>query len=192
MDEDNRLVKGKGYIYSAILVLFVMFAWMFYFSDLLVVKPLQANWVAFFGVEFFKDSNWRYLSILMFSTFVPLIIFSAIAFALVNRFNKLNGSAIHHQNIKGLEKAREALQQGIRSIDTITLEYQGKLESYKKLQQQLEELQTVRDIDTEDLRKKLNAIASANRLGIWFDRFVSFFVGIMSSLIAAYLWRLFT
>lgn len=190
MDEPSTQIKSKSLAVASGLVAIIALAWLFYFSDVLVAGPLRENWKEIFGVEWHKDTEWRYLPILAGVMLIPTLALGVIAIWLFVKFYNLNFSTIHHANLKELAKARNALQQSLSSIDTIEREYKGKLDSYERLQKQLEELQSVKEIDTEDLRKKLNAIASASRVSAWFQRVIGFFVGIISSLLAAYLWEI--
>ena len=173
---------------SAILVL-CAFAWFFYFSDVIILEYLYKRWVDWFGVKWYEDNPWRTTPALLFVMFVPAALLMAIAIWAARRFYYTNFASIHETNIKELGKARSALQQSLVSIDAIEREFKGKLESYERLQQQLEELQTVKHIDTQELQKKLNAIALASRHTVWFQRIVGFIVGIFSSLLAAYIWE---
>ena len=190
MSESATQVKGKGFAVATGLLAIAALAWLFYFSDALVIDSLRERWEEIFGIEWFKDTKWRYLPILFLTTFAPTFVLGGVAAALFVRFYNLNFSTIHHANLRELAKARDALQQSLSSIDTIEREYKGKLDSYEQLQKQLEELQSVKEIDTEDLRKKLSAIAAASRFSAWFQRVIGFLVGILSSLLAAYLWEM--
>ena len=101
----------------------------------------------------------------------------------------LNIVSLHETNLKELGKAKVALQQSLVSIATIEKEYRGKLQSFERLSAQLEELQSVKDIDTQELRKKLNAIALASRRTAWFERFLGLVTGVVTSLLATYIWE---
>jgi hypothetical protein len=163
--------------------------WLFYGSDAWVTPYLRANWLRWFNVEWFQDTEWR--SLVVFGTVLigPVLGFGALTLWAYAHYYYANFATIHETNLLELEKAKAALQQSLVSVSTIEREYKGKLESYQQLQKQLEELQSVKKIDTEDLRKKLNAIAAASRSNVWFERSVGFFIGVLSSLFAAYVWE---
>jgi hypothetical protein len=162
--------------------------WLLFISGAWVEPYLKDNWVRWFGVEWFQDVEWRSTSIFFSASILPMIVLMFAALWTVSRYYQLNFLQMHAANLKDLEKAREALQQGLVSLATIESEYKGKLQSYERLQTQLVELQAVKNIDTEDLRRKLNAIASASRASAWFERGLGFFMGVMSSLVASYVW----
>ena len=189
MTDDTKQTRGKHLAVFATLFGVAALAWMFYLADVLVVDHLKSKWVEWYGVEWYKASEWHWLPVLGLVTFGPMFFLGAIAIWLASRFYYLNLSSIHEANLKELGKAKTALQQSLVSVEVIEREYKGKLQSFERLQTQLDELQSVKDIDTQELRKKLNAIALASRHTIWFQRFLGFAIGVMSSLLAAYIWE---
>lgn len=181
--------KGRHFLAFAILLAIAALAWMFYGADAWVIPYLRGNWLYWFGVEWFKDTEWRTLPILISTALGPMILFGFMSFLFFSKYYYLNFATIHQTNLLELEKAKSALQQGLASVSAIEREYKGKFESYQQLQKQLEELQSVKEIDTEDLRRKLSAIAIASQNNVWVERGIGFFIGVCSSLFATYAWE---
>lgn len=181
--------QGVHFLVLAILCGIGALFWMFYASDVVVVPYLRENWLRWFKVEWFRDTEWRTLPIYMAIAFGPMLALGVLCLWFAARYYYLNFATIHEANLLELGKAKSALQQSLVSVSTIEKEYKGKLESYQRLQKQLEDLQSVKEIDTEDLRRKLNAIAAASRTSVWFERGLGFLIGALSSLFASYVWE---
>ena len=189
MNEDATPIRGKHLVILAAILGIAAFAWLFYFADVLVVDQLKSRWIEWYGVKWFEASDWQILPIFSAVTFGPMVILLGLAVWLFSRFYYLNIVSLHETNLKELGKAKVALQQSLVSIATIEKEYRGKLQSFERLSAQLEELQSVKDIDTQELRKKLNAIALASRRTAWFERFLGLVTGVVTSLLATYIWE---
>jgi hypothetical protein len=186
---DTPAKKGHHLIVIAVLLFMVALIWFFYAPNNFVTPYLKSQWLTWFGVEWYLDSEWRYLPIFSIASFGPALPVGYLAYKFASSFYYRNFASIHESNLKELDKAKLSLQQGIASIVTIEREYKNKLELYERVQIQLQELQAVKDIDTEDLRKKLNAIASASKFSSWAQRTFGFLAGIISSLLASYIWQ---
>jgi len=187
MNAEIKQIRGKHLAALAIVFVVAALSWMFYFANVLVIDYLSDNWHEWYGVRFY-DSPWQYIPINLTVNLGPMIVLLGLAILFYRRFYYLNFSSLHEANLRELSKAKAALRQGLESVAVIEREYKGKIETFEQLKVQLDELQSVKNIDTQDLRKKLNAIALANRHLVWFDRFIAFVIGVVSSLIASYVW----
>jgi hypothetical protein len=189
MPTDAPRIPKKRRIYLYLCLLFASAAggWAgFATSDLL--DHLEKAWPSWYGVKLHDDTAWRALPILLAAGAGPVILLGLVAAAFYLRHYYLNFAALHETNLFELAKARTALQIGLKTVETIERGYKSRLVAYERVSEQLDELQRVKNIDTEDLRKKLNAIASATRSRLWVERGIAFALGVLSSLVASYIW----
>ena len=188
MSTDMRVPKKRRtYLYLCFLFASLAGCWAgFAFSDLLV--HLAKAWPSWWGVKLHDDTAWRTLPIFLVAGAGPVILLGLVAAAFYMKHYYLTLASLHEANLLELEKARTALQIGLRTVEAIEREYKDRLAAYERVREQLEELQSVKNIDTEDLRKRLNALASATRSRLWVERGIAFALGVLSSLVASYIW----
>jgi hypothetical protein len=189
MTDDKQTAQDAYLLILALTLVIIGLSWMAYFADALLVDNLKGNWPKWYGLKWFEDSAWHTIPVFLFVNFGPASCLIGLAAWLIRHILDKNFAAIHNTNLKDLGKAKIALQQCLISVEAIDKEYRGKLKSFELLQSQLEELQSVKDIDTIELRKKLNAIAQVSRNNVWFERILGFIIGITSSLFASYIWE---
>jgi hypothetical protein len=156
-----------------------------FFGDVLYGDWLRSSWLKWFGEPWRDDGS----SIAMISSIIliPAVVLLILGIYLGSQFAILNAEAKHRTNLKALANARNALQQGLLSLDTIEEEYKHRLSAFEKLQKNIDELESVRGIDVDDLRKKLGALAQANRRSVWFERLMGFVLGIIASVVATFI-----
>jgi hypothetical protein len=188
MEPSQTRVKGKREVILALLMLAIAPFWMFYLGDRLVTS-LQSHWQALFNVPWQEDSEWRFLPIFFAVQFLPAFASLVASWLLISRAERLNAPTLHRKNLAQLTKARDALKQGISSLEIVEKEYTGKLAAFEKLKGDVEALQAAKAIDTEELRRTLNAIEQANRFTRTLQQAAGFVLGVLSSLVASYVWE---
>ena len=189
MTEPNIDIKSKNLLFVALALLIFGAIWMFYPGELLA-NWIQNSWEKWFGVPWHKNL-WRAIALTSTAKFGPTAIAAITAYWLAETVSRRNFSVTHRANIQKLDQARKTLRQGISSLEEIEREYRGKLSSFEKIQKEIDELKSVKEIDTADLQRKLNAISKAGRSNRYFERFLGFATGVVSSLIASYIWTKF-
>lgn len=181
-------LKGGRYVMAGAISFFVAVAWMIWGVDY-ATELLKNNSVTWFGKPWYELSSLVY-SPLLFLIFVPAFSSIGLFWWFLTKAEELNRPIIVEVNLQGLAKAKVALQQGLSSLDKIESEVRAKMAMYEKLQKQLDELSTVKDLNVEQLQKKLNAIAIATRGKTWLGRASAYFLGIVSSVFSSYVWEL--
>ena len=184
-DEDGQTkTKGMHLLVGCLLSSALAIGWTF-FGDVLYGDWLRSSWLKWFGEPWRDDGS----SIAMISSIIliPAVVLLILGIYLGSQFAILNAEAKHRTNLKALANARNALQQGLLSLDTIEEEYKHRLSAFEKLQKNIDELESVRGIDVDDLRKKLGALAQANRRSVWFERLMGFVLGIIASVVATFI-----
>lgn len=162
------------------------FLWLF-FSDSLYEAWLREKWLDWFGGPWYSVGPYALANALI--AFLPMVLAVILALYWGAKFSMLNSGAKHRVNLLALSNARIALQQGLASLDTIEQEYKHRLTAFERLQKDINELESVRGIDVDDLRKKLSALSHANRRSIWFERSLGFVLGVVGSLVATVIWE---
>jgi len=185
---ESESKEGYLVIIAAMLLLCAV-AWLVFILEGSALEWLGKYWIDYFGVKPIDDTPWRLIPIITLVALGPIFLLVWAAFIPASRYYNLNFASIHEVNIKGLGKAKLAIQQSLKSVEAIEREFQGKMDSYESLKKQIDDLQAVKDIDTRELKKKLNAIASANANALWVQRIMAFVMGIITSLLAAYIWE---
>ena len=94
------------------------------------------------------------------------------------------------QQLQKLADAREAMRSALVYIETFESELRHKSVEAERLRNEILSLKLVNSESAEELARKLNAISSVSRSRIWFERWFAFFAGILSSLVASWLWQL--
>ena len=188
MEASKIKIKGKRELALSLVMLVLGAAWAFYIGDRLLTN-LQNQWQEIFNVPWREDTPWRSLSIFFLVQFAPALAFIAASWLLIGRAERLNAPALHRNNLSQLAKARDALKNGISSLEVIEKEYAGKLTALEKLRSDIDALQTAKKIDTEELRRTLGAIEQVNRFNRVLQQAAGFVLGVFSSLIATYLWE---
>src|SRR5262245_44669015 len=179
--------KHRIYLYLCLLFASLAGCWAgFASSDLL--DHLEKAWPSWYGVNFYDDTAWRALPIFLVAAAGPVILLGLVAAAFYLKYYYVNFASLHEANLLELAKARTALQIGLKTVEATEREYKNRLAAYERVREQLDELQSVKNIDTEDLRKKLNAITSATRSRLWVERGIAFALGVLSFLAASYIW----
>lgn len=184
-DEDGQpKTKGMHLLVGCLLSAVLGFGWTF-FGDVLYADWLRSNWLKWFGHQWYANGS----STAMVGGIIgiPAVALLVVAIYLGSKFAILNAEAKHRTNLKALATARNALQQGLLSLDTIEEEYKHRLSAFEKLQKNIDELESVRGIDVDDLRKKLGALSQANRRSVWFERLIGFVLGVIASVVATFI-----
>ncbi|WP_119302933.1 hypothetical protein [Dongia deserti] len=132
--------------------------------------------------------TWLGLVVFLSVTLGPPFFLGVIGLVFYAQGQILNATVYYGGQLKGLERAKTALEQGLSSLMTIEKDYREKFSAYERLQTQLGDLQALKGVDTKELQRKLNAIALASRHKVWFERICGFLVGIVTSLLASYIW----
>lgn len=184
-DEDGQpKTKGMRLLVGSILSIAVGTCWLL-FSDGLYDDWLHNNWPKWFGGQWYEQGP--YVLVKAVLGFLPMLVLMAFGMYLGAKFGILNAEVKHRANLKALANARNALQQGLLSLDTIEKEYKHRLTAFETLQKNINELESVRGIDVDDLRKKLGALSQANRRSVWFERLIGFVLGIIASVVATFI-----
>lgn len=187
---DSSSISEKMYLlWIAIILGLLAPVWLFGVGGYIEEELLKPNWEGWFGQEWFEGPDLLWLLALFASSLFPALIIGLVALSALYSYYMANFSTIHQKNLVELDRAKIALRQSLDSVEVIEREFKIKLESYEKVQRQLEELQSVKDLDTEELRKKLSAIEQATHSSILFQRLLGFLAGVASSLVAAYIWE---
>jgi hypothetical protein len=95
-----------------------------------------------------------------------------------------------HDQLQKLKDAREALIKAVEYVAAFERDLRTKSEQTERLQQELLSLKSLNAETAEELKKKLSALDILNRRRVWFERILSFGIGVASSLAAAYLWQI--
>lgn len=186
-DTDKPKFVGGGYLLMIFVAIGFLFLWMFWLSEL-SDNFVEAKSSALFNLPWREVPNWIRNVWRVLSIGLPMVLVFGIIIYCGAKLEEANRSVVYAANLKDLSKARVALEQGLRSLDKIEAEYKLKMASYDKLQKQLDELSSIREVDVADLQKKLNAIAIASRHKVWAGRIGLFLAGIATSLLGAFIW----
>ena len=187
--EKDQPYRNKYLLVLALLFGLLSVAWFFYLGDEVVVTHLKNNWVKWYGVKWFEAPRLHTMSLFFVVAFVPAILFGVIAGLLGRSFYYANFASVHEANLRELSRAKIALQQSLSSIDAIENDYRSKVVVFERLRADLEALHSAKEMDTEELRKKLSAIAIASSKSVWLERSIGFATGVVSSILASYIWE---
>lgn len=180
-------VVAKPYFFVAIGLLAAAVLWLIYIRD--PSRVYMAHAPEWFGRPVTELPTWFGFAAIVLGL-LPAFVFIGASWLCLNRFERANQMRMHQATLEGIQRAKVALSQGLKSIDELERQYREKIQRFEQVQQQLEELQTVRHIDTQQLQRKLNAIAYASRYKVWTTRIGAFLLGIVSSILSSYLWDL--
>jgi hypothetical protein len=184
----NSKTEKNHLLYPGIFIGIFGLVWAFYIGPEVIVEHIKSEWINWYGVEWFQAQGIPLWVIFVIISFVPPIPVGILAWSLLNKYYLSNFSSVHEKNFDELSKARHALSQSLRSIDEIEKHIKSKLEDYSRLEQELEDIKSVKDIGSEELKKKLRAISSATNKPAWWNILNGFILGIFSSLAATYIW----
>lgn len=187
-EESTQKFQGHRYWITVLVCIALGISWMTWGWDY-VSELFRNRSEAWFGRPWHQLPDWINGAV-GFMTASPVFVFALVTWFCVSKLESTNRSLLFQADIRNLSKARFALQQGLASLDKIEADFKVKVASYERLQKQLDELAAVKDINVEELQKKLNAIALATRGRVWFGRIAAFVLGILSSLFSSYLWDL--
>lgn len=99
-----------------------------------------------------------------------------------------NRTRLANEQLKKLSEARAAMASAVNYMEMFEKELREKSSEAERLREQVLSLQLLNFENATELERKLKAMESLTRNRIWFERVFAFFIGILSSLAASYLW----
>jgi hypothetical protein len=99
-----------------------------------------------------------------------------------------NRTRLANEQLKKLSEARAAMASAVKYMEMFEKELREKSSEAERLREQVLSLQLLNSENATELERKLKAMESLTRNRIWFERVFAFFIGILSSLAASYLW----
>lgn len=65
--------KGSHSLVAGIILAAASLVWMFYLSDAFILPYLKINWLSWFKVRWFEDTDWRLFPIFVASSIGPFL-----------------------------------------------------------------------------------------------------------------------
>jgi hypothetical protein len=162
----------------------------FFFLWLFVVEPIFTDYLKTKGFNPNKLPEALAVAYGLAVGVLPgmLISFGGLVF-IYKRWLLPHRGRLAHEQLSRLVQARQALTNAVTQIESFEQELREKTTQAEQLEQQLASLRSLNSETAADLQMKLRAVELVNRHRIWFERIVSFLIGVVSSLVAAYVWQ---
>jgi len=94
------------------------------------------------------------------------------------------------RSLADLSNARETLEAATKYIEEMENELKEKSSHYEQLTKEIDSMSALNSDSVEELKSKLSAIDTLSRNKIWTERLISFSIGVISSILAAFLFQL--
>jgi ABC-type multidrug transport system fused ATPase/permease subunit len=152
--------------------------------------PAWAWWqLTFAAQEEFRTVG--YLAVFVIVGYVlPIAIFFVAILWLAKAAIARNPALQHIAQLEKLRAAHESMKWAHLHLADLERTYRAQLDAFTAIQQQLEDVKSLRDSDVEDLKRKLRAIEAASQERVWKERFAGFLLGVVASLVASLIWAL--
>jgi len=182
------LSKQTTLRWGALALPFVLLAFFFYWME--VVTPrLQILVEASLGRSIFDLPIAISLVIFFVIMVVPPFAIAAGVYVFVYfRWFIPNRSKLVNEQIEKLATARHAMREAVSYIETYEVELKRMSAEAEALHQEVRSLKLLNSENTQDLELKLKAMNTLALSRIWFERIFAFVIGVLSSLVASYLW----
>jgi len=131
---------------------------------------------------------WSFLSLMLIAMGPPLLVVVGSA-AYYTRWHASHRSKLVKEQLSKLSSARVGLQSAVESIEDFERELRIKTAQSERLESELASLKLLNSETAVDLQKKLHALQLMNGRQVWLERALSFGIGVVSSLVAAYAWQ---
>ena len=131
---------------------------------------------------------WSLLSLVSLALGPPFLLFFGVSIYF-GKWRASHRSQLIGEQLTKLSNARNTLRSAVISIENIEQELRFKSEQTAKLEAELASLTSLNAETATELRTKLDAMQILNRRHVWFERTLSFVIGVVSSLVASYAWQ---
>lgn len=179
---EKKLARALLLLLVAVVLFF--FAWLFFIEP--SFTPLIE---AYFGKKIWELPELvAILYHLLFGLLPPFAVGAgAYAFAYYKWFIP-NRTKLANEQLQKLSDARRAMASAVAYIESFEQELKQKSTEAEKLRDEVLSLKSLNAENAVELENKLKAMESLTRNRIWFERIFAFVIGILSSLVASYLW----
>ena len=180
---EEKLSRAMLLLTIAVVAFFA--GWMFF-----VEPELTRLFETLIGKRMFELPEVLAVAYLIVVGFAPpfAVAAGAYAFAYFKWFIPNRGRLAQEQLIR-LADARQALASAVTHIEGIEQELRQKSAEAEKLRDDVLSLKLLNSENATELERKLKAMESLTRNRIWFERAFAFIIGILSSLVATYVWQ---
>jgi len=179
---EKQISRALLLLLTAVVCFF--FAWIFF------IEPRLTRLVeSFIGKEVWNfPEPFAFLYSFLFGLVPPFgVAAGAYAFAYFRWFIP-NRTKLANEQLQKLSDARLAMTTAVAYIESFEQELKQKSTEAEKLRDEVLSLKSLNAESVVELEKKLKAMESLTRNRIWFERIFAFVIGILSSLVASYLW----
>jgi hypothetical protein len=180
----SQTLLRVGSVTLPLLLLALFFSW----TELVV--PIIKSWLEHrYSVRVFELPEFLAFSFYMFVGVAPPLAVSlaVYGFAYFRWFIPNRGRIVQEQLLK-LSNARRAMSEAASHIQTFEEELQRKSAEAEVLRAEVDSLKSLSQESATELEKKIRAMQTLSQSRIWFERAFAFFVGILSSIAANYIW----
>jgi len=120
----------------------------------------------------------------------PIAVAAASSAAAYFRWYIPNRTRLANEHLAKLSGARRALTEAVDHLQMIEDELRSKASVADALRTEVEALRALSQESSSELELKIRAMQALNRGRLWFERGFAFFLGVLSSLVANYIWIL--
>jgi len=157
---------------------------------LFVVAPAITDYLGNFGMIIGKLPRFlRALYVAIVGLVAPVIVMVASAFVISRHVYLPRRAKLVQEQLQTLKDTRHGLLAAVEQIQNFEEELRQKSSQAETLQEELRSLRTLNADTAAELGQELKALELANRQRIWFERAISFVIGVTASLVASYLWQ---
>ncbi|MBK9442312.1 MAG: hypothetical protein IPN53_13800 [Comamonadaceae bacterium] len=168
-------------IFAANAITFIV--WVFFVLKHLI-DYVRANFVDIFALpELLAAASSFVLA------FTPSFIVMAVSLYWYQRWYSSNRSKLAQEQLANLSDARQSLLAAAVQLESFEHELRAKNAQSERLDAELASLRSLNAETADDLQKKLSALEILNKRSVWFERILSFSIGVASSLVASYVWQ---
>ena len=151
---------------------------------------IRPKWEAFFDIKLSEFYTFLKFLYFMLSTLLSFIIgLIIVIFITASKWDIPKQNDRVNEQMKNLADARKAMAGAVTYIKQFEEDIKKKSSEAERLHEEILSLKLVNSESVEELDKKLSAIESLKRNRIWFERILSFMIGVFSSLIATYFYQ---
>jgi hypothetical protein len=174
---------------------FVLFIWAtgaisFCVFWLFVVAPAITDYLADFGLIIGKLPPFlRALYAAFVGLVAPVFVMVVSALVISQHIYLPRRAKLVQEQLQTLKDTRHGLLAAVEQIQNLEEDLRQKSSQAATLQEELRSLRTLNADTASELGQKLKALELVNRQRIWFERAISFVIGVTASLVASYLWQ---